>query len=70
MVEHRFGSAPRAIGVEEELLLVAEAPPHDLDHVAGELVARVGSPDVKPDVYEAMIEGATTVCASAADAAA
>jgi carboxylate-amine ligase len=68
-VEHRFGSAPLAIGVEEELLLVAEAPPHRLDHAAGELVARVGSPDVKPDVYEEMIEGSSSVCASAAEAA-
>jgi carboxylate-amine ligase len=70
LVEHRFGSAPLAIGVEEELLLVAEAPPHDLDHIADRLVARVGSPDVKPDVYEAMIEGSSTVCASATEAAA
>jgi len=69
-VEHRFGSAPLAIGVEEELLLVAEAPPHDLDHVAGDVVARVRSPNVKPDVYEAMIEGSTPVCATAGEAAA
>jgi glutamate---cysteine ligase / carboxylate-amine ligase len=69
-VDHRFGSAPRAIGVEEELLLVEGAPPHDLDHHAGELVARIGSPDVKPDVYEAMVEGASPVCATATDAAA
>ena len=69
-MEHRFGSAPLAIGVEEELLLVEESPPHALDHIAGDLVARIGSADIKPDVYEAMIEGATTVCASAPDAAA
>ena len=69
-MEHRFGSAPLAIGVEEELLLVAEAPPHDLDHVAGDVVARVRSPNVKPDVYEAMIEGSTPVCATAGEAAA
>jgi carboxylate-amine ligase len=68
-VDHRFGSAPLAIGVEEELLLVEGAPPHNLDHRAGDLVARVGSPDVKPDVYEAMVEGASPVCATAADAA-
>jgi carboxylate-amine ligase len=68
-VEHRFGSAPLAIGVEEELLLVAEAPPHGLDHSAGALVDRIASPDVKPDVYEAMVEGCTPVCARAADAA-
>jgi carboxylate-amine ligase len=58
-----------AIGVEEELLLVADQPPHDLNHIAGELVARIGSPDVKPDVYEAMAEGASPVCATATDAA-
>jgi carboxylate-amine ligase len=68
-VEHAFGSAPLAVGVEEELLLVAKAPPHDLDHVAGELVARVRSPHVKPDVYEAMVEGSSRVCAAATEAA-
>jgi glutamate---cysteine ligase / carboxylate-amine ligase len=68
-VEHAFGSAPFALGVEEELLLVAEAPPHGLDHFAGELIDRVGSPDVKPDVYEAMVEGSSSVCATAAEAA-
>ena len=68
-MEHRFGSAPLAIGVEEELLLVESAPPHDLDHRAGDVVARAGSPDVKPDVYEAMVEGASPVCATATDAA-
>jgi carboxylate-amine ligase len=67
-VEHAFGSAPLALGVEEELLLVAEAPPHGLDHIAGALVARIGSPDVKPDVYEAMVEGSSSVCATAAEA--
>jgi carboxylate-amine ligase len=69
-VEHAFGSAPLALGVEEELLLVAEASPHALDHFAGELVSRIGSPDVKPDVYESMVEGSSSVCATAADAAA
>jgi glutamate---cysteine ligase / carboxylate-amine ligase len=68
-VEHAFGSAPLALGVEEELLLVAERPPHGLDHFAAELVARVGSPDVKPDVYEAMVEGSSSVCATATEAA-
>jgi len=67
-VEHAFGSAPFALGVEEELLLVAETPPHDLDPFAGELVARIGSPDVKPDVYEATVEGSSSVCAGAAEA--
>jgi glutamate---cysteine ligase / carboxylate-amine ligase len=69
-VEHAFGSASLPLGVEEELLLVAETPPHDLDPFAGELVHRVGSVDVKLDVYEATIEGSSSVCATAADATA
>jgi carboxylate-amine ligase len=68
-VEHAFGTAPFALGVEEELLLVAAAPPHALESQAGELVARIGSPLVKPDVYEATVECASPVCASAAEAA-
>jgi carboxylate-amine ligase len=69
-VEHAFGTAPFAVGVEEELLLVAAAPPHALAHWAGELVERIGSTLVKPDVYEAMVEGATAICANAGEAAA
>jgi carboxylate-amine ligase len=70
-VEHLFGrAAPYGIGVEEELLLVEPAPPYALDTHASELVARVGSPFVKPDVYEALVETATPVCAGAAEAAA
>lgn len=65
-MEHAFGrSRAFALGVEEELLLVQGAPPHGLDPRASELVARVGSPDVKPDVYEAMVETASPVCADA-----
>jgi carboxylate-amine ligase len=70
VVEHAFGSAPFALGIEEELLLVAADPPHPLEHHASEMVARVGSPYVKPDVYEATVECATSVCADAAEAAA
>jgi carboxylate-amine ligase len=69
-VEHAFGTAPFAVGVEEELLLVAAGPPHGLAHWAGELVERIGSTLVKPDVYEAMVEGATPICANAGEAAA
>jgi carboxylate-amine ligase len=70
-MEHRFGrSAPFALGVEEELLLVQEAPPHRLDHRASEFVERVGSPHVKPDVYEAMVELASPICRDAAEAGA
>ena len=69
-MEHLFGSAPFAIGVEEELLLVAADPPHPLEHHASDLIARIGSPFVKPDLYEAMVECASSVCADAAEAAA
>ncbi len=68
-MEHTFGSAPFALGVEEELLLVAADPPHPLEHHASELIAAIDSPFVKPDVYEAMVEGASSVCANAAEAA-
>jgi len=68
-VEHSFGAAPFALGVEEELLLVEEAPPHGLAHWASELVATVAHPDIKPDVYEEMVEASSAVCATAHDAA-
>jgi glutamate---cysteine ligase / carboxylate-amine ligase len=67
--EHAFGNAPFAVGAEEELLLVAATSPHDLAHWAGELVARIGSTLVKPDVYEAMVEGVSPICASGGEAA-
>lgn len=70
-MQHRFGRAgPSAIGVEEELLLVQPALPHALDHRASKLLARVGCENVKPDVYEAMVETASPVCVSAPEAAA
>ncbi len=69
-MEHAFGSSPFALGVEEELLLVAAEPPHALEQHASELVARIDSPYVKPDVYEAMVECATSVCRDATEAAA
>ena len=64
-MDEAFGSGPFALGVEEELLLVTAEPPHALDHRASELVARIASPSVKPDVYEAMVESATAICPSA-----
>jgi carboxylate-amine ligase len=67
-VEHEFGIAPFALGIEEELLLVAAAPPHALDHRASEAVALLDSPYVKPDVYEAMVECATSICHTVSDA--
>jgi len=70
-VEHLFGrTAPYGLGVEEELLLVEPEPPYGLDHRASEIVARVDSPYVKPDVYEALAETASSVCTSAAEIAA
>ena len=69
-MEHAFGSAPFAVGIEEELLLVAARPPHGLEHHASELVARIDAVHVKPDVYEATVECATSVCADATEAAA
>jgi glutamate---cysteine ligase / carboxylate-amine ligase len=70
VVEHAFGSAPFALGIEEELLLVAADPPHPPEHHASQLVARINSPYVKPDVYEATVECATTVTPGPTEAAA
>ena len=47
---------------------MAAAPPHALDHRASEAVALLDSEYVKPDVYEAMIECATSICHTAQDA--
>ncbi|MGH2949782.1 MAG: carboxylate-amine ligase, partial [Solirubrobacteraceae bacterium] len=70
-MDHVFGrSAAFGVGVEEELLLVRRAFPHGPDHRASELVARVASPHVKPDVYEALVETASPVCGGALEAAA
>jgi glutamate---cysteine ligase / carboxylate-amine ligase len=68
-VEHVFGhTAPWGIGVEEELLLVQGEHPYGLDHRASVFVERIDSPLVKPDVYEALVETASTVCADAHEA--
>jgi carboxylate-amine ligase len=67
-VEQAFGTAPFALGIEEELLLVAAVPPHALVDRASELVARADSEFVKPDVYEEMVESATSICANVAEA--
>jgi glutamate---cysteine ligase / carboxylate-amine ligase len=70
-VEHMFGrAAPFALGVEEELLLVEPGQPHRLDHGASAFIARVASPRVKPDVYEGIVEGASSICSDAPEAAA
>ena len=49
---------------------MAARPPHPLEQRASELVARIDAPYVKPDVYEATVECATSVCADATEAAA
>jgi glutamate---cysteine ligase / carboxylate-amine ligase len=68
-VEHAFGRGePFKVGVEEELLLV-DPRTYALKHHASELLAKLGD-RVKPDVYEAEIETASPVCATAAEAAA
>ena len=69
-MEHAFGTAAYALGVEEELLLVAPDPPHALEQRASELVERLASEHVKPDVYQAIVESASSICADAAEAAA
>ena len=68
-MEHAFGTAAYALGVEEELLLVAPDPPHALQQRADELVERLASEHVKPDVYEAIVESASSICADAPEAA-
>jgi glutamate---cysteine ligase / carboxylate-amine ligase len=68
-VEHAFGRGPSyALGMEEELLLV-DAEGHQLSPEASELIPRVEAPAgaVKFDVYEALVETATPVVASAAE---
>jgi carboxylate-amine ligase len=69
-MEHAFGTAAYALGVEEELLLVAPDPPHALEQRAAELVERMACAHVKPDVYEAIVECASSICVDAAEAGA
>jgi carboxylate-amine ligase len=62
-VEHSFGrTAPFSLGVEEELLLV-NAHTLQLEHHASEVIARTRPPagEIKPDVYEALVESATPI---------
>jgi glutamate---cysteine ligase / carboxylate-amine ligase len=71
-VEHSCGStAPFSLGVEEELLLV-NAHSLTLEHHTSEVMGRVRAQagEVKPDVYEALVESATPIVADAAAAAA
>ena len=68
-MEHAFGTATYALGVEEELLLVTAEPPHALEHRTTELVERMASKYVKPDVYEGIIECASPISSDAPEAA-
>jgi carboxylate-amine ligase len=60
-----FGGAPFALGVEEELLLV-DAEGHQLAHEAPQLLEQID--DLKPDLYLALVESVSPVCAGVADA--
>jgi carboxylate-amine ligase len=71
-VEHAFGrSAPFSLGVEEELLVVDPGTLH-LAHHASEVMRRASRPagELKPDVYEALVESATPIVRDAPAAAA
>ena len=68
-MEHAFGRA-LTLGVEEELLLV-EPRTFGLAHVSSEVVPRVRATagEVKHDVYEALVETASPIVATAEEAA-
>jgi glutamate---cysteine ligase / carboxylate-amine ligase len=71
-VEHAFGrAAPLSLGLEEELLLV-DPDTLQLQHRASEVIARVEPTrgEIKPDVYEALLENATPIVGSADEGAA
>ncbi len=64
-----YGSAPWALGIEEELLLV-DAETHRLAPVSAGLLAEleVERGEAKHDLYGALVEIATPVCRSAVEA--
>lgn len=70
-MDHAYGrEAPYTLGVEEELILV-DADTHELAHECSDIFERLGeSPpgEIKHDTYEAMVELATPVCSTAAEA--
>ena len=71
-MEHAFGrGTPFRLGLEEELLLV-DSTTLELSHVASRLLPRVKTDagTVKFDVYEALVETSSPVCANALEAAA
>jgi carboxylate-amine ligase len=57
-MDDRFGVAPFALGVEEELLLV-DAETHLLAHDAERVIAEVEG--LKPDVYSALVESVSPI---------
>ena len=70
MLEHRFSGPPFTIGVEEELMLLdadsfdlAQGITKILDGVDDDLAGHV-----KPELFQAVLEVATTVCASVGEA--
>jgi carboxylate-amine ligase len=65
-----YGSAPWALGVEEELLLV-DVETHQLRPVSADLLAdlEIERGEAKHDLYGALVEIATPVCRDAAEAA-
>lgn len=71
-MEHAFDPATRfTLGVEEELLLV-DPDTLELAHCASDVMRRAEPPagEIKPDVYEAMVESATPIVRDAPAAAA
>ena len=73
--EVNFGRGPSfRLGVEEELILVDEQPPHAVSHTGSEVLPRVQAADehgrLAPDTYEAEIELKSPVSERAGEAVA
>ncbi len=70
MLEHSFAGPPFTIGVEEELMLV-DAETYDLSPGIAAIVDGVAdgiAAQVKPELFQAVLEVATTPCANVAEA--
>ena len=69
-MEHRFSGTPFTIGIEEELMLV-DATSFELaqgiEEILGDCEAGVG--EVKPELFQAVLEIATDPCANLGEAA-
>jgi glutamate---cysteine ligase / carboxylate-amine ligase len=71
MLAHRFDGTPFSIGVEEELMLI-DAETHDLAHEIEAVLAGIPerlSGQVKPELFQSVLEVATTPCANVGEAA-